>query len=96
MAKLDEHCAESIRLFGKPYEEVHRWLDELAGTPRYGMRHRRVRHHEVGIRQAVALFGTEAGPVARQHVITDLQSEGWTSHDRMPEDEDDYVQMGLF
>ena len=30
MAKFEDHCAETIKLFGKPYEEVHRWLDEFA------------------------------------------------------------------
>lgn len=43
MSKFEDHCQESIRLFGDPYEEVHRWLDEFQGTGRYRMRHRRVR-----------------------------------------------------
>jgi len=41
---FEKHCEESIRLFGKPYEEVHRWLDEFAGSKKYGMRHRKVRY----------------------------------------------------
>ncbi len=32
MAKFEEHCAESVRLFGKPYAELYRWLDELLNT----------------------------------------------------------------
>jgi hypothetical protein len=32
MAKFEAHCAESIRLFGQPYAEVHRWLDAFAGS----------------------------------------------------------------
>ena len=72
MPTLKNHCEESIRLFGKPYEEVHRWLDEFAGSPEYGYRHRRKRHHEEGIRQAMVLFGEGAEAVARQHIVSDL------------------------
>ena len=48
---FEEHCKESFRLFGEPFEEVHLWLDEFAGTEKYGMRHRRVRHHQVGLNE---------------------------------------------
>ena len=93
---LDEHCQESVRLFGKPYEEIHSWLDEFAGTAEYGYRHRRKRHHAEGVRRAAALFGQEAEEVARQHIVSDLMQEGWTEKDRFPGDEADYVRMGLF
>ena len=43
-----------------------------------GARHRRKRHHEAGIEQAIQLFGEEAGNAARQHIISDLKEEGWT------------------
>lgn len=93
---FEEHCQESIRLFGKPYEEIHHWLDAFAGTPEYGFRHRRKRHHAEGLREVVRLFGKEAEDVARQHIISDLMQEGWTEKDRFPRDEADYVWMGLF
>lgn len=96
MPTFEEHCRESVELFGGPYEEVHRWLDAFQGTPRYGMRHRRVRHHEQGVREAAALFGEEAGPVARQHIVSDLRTEGWTQSEPLPRDEAHYVRMGLF
>jgi hypothetical protein len=96
MSTFEKHCEESIRLFGKPFEEVHLWLDEFQGTPKYGMRHRRVRHHEAGIQEAVKLFGENAGQVARQHIISDLKEEGWTEKDPFPQDEDDYVKIGFF
>jgi hypothetical protein len=69
-----------MRLFGRRHEEVHRWLDEFMGTERYGMRHRRVSHHEEGIRRVIRLFGEEAGRTARQHIISDLKKEGWTEN----------------
>jgi hypothetical protein len=96
MPRFEEHCAESLLLFGKPYEELHRWLDEFAGTPEYGFRHRRKRHHEAGIQEVMNLFGMEAREVARQHIISDLKQEGWTEQDHFPRDEADYVKMGLF
>lgn len=96
MSTFEAHCQESIELFGQPYEEVHRWLDEFQGTEKYKMRHRRVRHHEAGIQQAIQLFGEQAGPVARQHIISDLKEEGCTEQDPFPRDEAHYVNMGLF
>jgi|GEM_PF-345674 hypothetical protein len=96
MSTFENHCKESTTLFGQPYEEVHLWLDEFAGKPPHGMRHRKKRHHEAGIRQAIELFGETAGKVARQHIISDLKEEGWTEKDHFPIDEADYVKMGLF
>ena len=93
---LEEHCEESRRLFGKPYEEVHRWLDEFMGAPGIGAKHRRIRHHEAGIREAMKLFGEDAGKVAGQHIISDLKMEGWTEKDHFPLDKEDYIKMGLF
>ena len=96
MARFIEHCEESMRSFGKVYAEVHRWLDEFAGSEEYGMKHRRVRHHEKGIQEAVELFGEQGGKAARQHVITDLKQEGWKESDHFLQDEADYVRMRLF
>jgi hypothetical protein len=53
MPIIEKHCEESIQLFGKPYAEIHKWLDEFAGSKEYGYRHRRKRHHEDGIRQVI-------------------------------------------
>jgi hypothetical protein len=66
--KIEEHCAESVKLFGEEYREVHEFLDEFFATP----------------------LG------ARQHVVDDLKGEGWREGDRFPEDEADYIRMGLF
>jgi hypothetical protein len=96
MSTFKRHCQESEELFGEPFEEVHLWLDEFQGTPEYRMRHRRVRHHEAGIREVIRLFGEKAGQVARQHIISDLKEEGWTYNDPFPKNEQDYVKMGLF
>lgn len=96
MSTFEQHCDESRRLFGRSYSEVHNWLDEFMGTKEYGMRHRRKRHHEQGIKQVIALFGEQAGMAARQHIVSDLKEEGWAEDDHFPQDEQDYVKMGLF
>jgi len=96
MSIFEDHCAESLRIFGEPFERVHIWLDEFAGSPEYGFRHRRKRHHEAGIREAADLFGEEAAEAARVHILSDLRGEGWTERNRFPMDEADYVRMGLF
>jgi len=94
--KLEAHEMESLALFGKPCTEVHLWLDAYAGTPEYGMRHRRKRHHKAGVDQVEKLFGEEAALAARLHIISDLKEEGWLECDHFPRDENDYVRMGFF
>lgn len=96
MPSFEEHCRESIRLFGDSFQEVHNWLDEFAGTPQYGMRHRRKRHHLAGIEEVRQKWSDAAANAARQHVISDLKHEGWNEADGIPRDEGGYVKMGLF
>lgn len=96
MASFKEHCQETIKLLGKPYKEVHRWLDEFAGSEEFGMQHRKKRHHEAGIKEVIRQFGEVAGEAARQHIITDLKMEGWTEKDPFPKNEKHYVEIGLF
>ena len=58
--------------------------------------HRRVRHHEAGIREVRALFGEVAAEAARQHIIADLKEEGWTETDPFPQDEHTMSPWGCF
>jgi hypothetical protein len=95
--KFEEHCTESLQTFGKPYAEVHKWLDELAFKPPYGMKHRKVRHHAAGVEEVRRMWGDEAAKAARQHIITDLKMEGWREGEHpFPQNEAHYVRMGLF
>lgn len=94
MPSLREHCWESILRFGDNWIDLHRWLDEFHGVPPYGQRHRRARHHEAGIAEAIRRFGPAAGPVARAHIIADLKQAGWQEGDPFPRDEVEYVAMG--
>ena len=94
--KFQDHVIESVKLFGNGYEAIHRWLDEFAGKPPHNMRHRKVRHHLAGLSEIEILFGKDAVPAAKQYIISDLKEEGWTEKDHFPENESDYINMGLF
>ena len=96
MPSFQQHCEESRLRFGKPFSEVHRWLDEFAAKPPYGMRHRQLRHHLAGIEEVRRLWGEEAAEAARDHIIADLKMEGWSATDPFPKDEKHYQRMGLF
>jgi valyl-tRNA synthetase len=75
---------------------VYRWLDEFAFSAKYGMRHRRVRHHDAGIDEAGRLFAKDAVAAARLHIVADLKEEGWKEGDHFPRAESDYVRTGLW
>lgn len=97
MALFEAHCRESLILLQNPYEEVHCGLDEYAGTPEYGIWHRKNRHHEEGITEIIRLFGDEAGRAAHRHIMTDIEEEGWVigTHP-FPRNEKHFVEMGLY
>ena len=96
MPSFTQHCTETTAALGKPFEDVHRWLDEFAGKPHYGMRHRKLRHHLAGIEQARKLWGDLAATAARLRIMADLKQEGWTEDQPFPRDEREYVAMRLF
>ena len=91
-----DHCRQASETFGRPYMHVHKWLDEFAGKPPHGMKHRRFRHHEAGIAEVRLKWGEQAAQAARQHIEADLAQEGWKPSDRFPVDEADYVRMGFY
>lgn len=75
-----QHIDRAQKTFGRPWVEVHRYLDQY--FPQFGMYHRIVLHHQRGIDLVVAKFGKEAQPVAEQHILDDQQ--------RIPEDWRDF------
>ena len=93
MPSLEQHVIESLTLTGKPWREVHQWLDELAGKPPWGMQHRGFRHHLAGIEYVRQRWGEAAAKAARQHVISDLRMEGWTEEDEFPRDPEHYQEV---
>lgn len=96
MPSFDQHCAETTSELGEPFAEVHRWLDEFAGKPPHGMRHRKLRHHLAGIEAVRKIWGVQAAEAARLHIVADLKQDGWTEEHAFPMDENDYRRMGLF
>lgn len=97
MPSFEQHCQETAALLGQSYDQVHLWLDEFAGKPPHGMRHRKLRHHLAGIAEVRKLWGDQAAEAARQHIVSDLKTDGWTdSSDPFPRNEEHYRKMGLF
>lgn len=69
MSTLDEHCRETADKLGRPWQEVHEWLDDL--FLEMGPSHRKVRHHREGIEKVRARYGDEAALAAEMHVRAD-------------------------
>lgn len=68
--KLEEHEKQSVEHFGKPWTEVHCFLDQFFPMFR-GADHRRVLHTKEGVVEVVKRFGEEARPVAELHIKED-------------------------
>jgi hypothetical protein len=94
MPSFDQHCQETRELLGDDFAEIHRWMDALFAT--HGPMHRRFRHNEAGIEEVRRRWGNRAAEAARLHIVADLKQQGWVEgRDRLPRDEQDFVQMGL-
>lgn len=97
MPTFEEHCDETREVLGSDHDDVHQWLDEYHGQLPFGTRHRRLRHHEEGIAEVIAIFGEEAGLAARLHIVADLTREGWKpERDYSPQNEKDHARIGLW
>ena len=97
MPSFETHCDQTNRLLGNRFEQVHLWLDELAGKEPEGMKHRRKRHHSAGVEQVRQMFGDKAASAARLHIEMDLAEEGWSKgSDPFPRDEQHFASMGLY
>lgn len=95
--KREEHEKECRQMLGEPFTEVHKYLDQFAGKPECGMRHRSKLHHEAGIELVRKQFGDRAAEAARLHIESDLMQEGWDpALDPFPKDEAEYKKMGFF
>ena len=89
------HALEAESTFGKPFTEVHYWLDAFHDVPGYGgVAHRRKRHHLAGIAEVRRMWGDVAAQVARQHIMADLKQVGWTGP--FPMNEKHCERMGLW
>jgi len=84
MADAYKHAVSSANTFGgipEDYVEIHRWFDESKDWMP-DVRHRAMRHHTLGIHEAIIKFGSSIDltggkkactrMVAEQHVREDL------------------------
>jgi len=74
MARLKVHEQDCIELLGKPFTEVHRWLDEFAlkyPVEIFEEKHRFFRHNKEGIEEVRKMWGDEASEAARLHIARD-------------------------
>lgn len=80
----EEHEQKTIALFGRPFSEIHAWIDQY--YPKFGIRHRIFLHHLIGAELAVRTFGDEAvRPVVVQHIEDDIGfvPKDWLSCDKI-------------
>ena len=66
-----EHEKSAMAKFGKPFSEVHAFLDQF--FPDFGPSHRRIFHHQRGVDLMVAKLGPDARAVAEQHILDDIR-----------------------
>ena len=66
MSSLSQHCQDCEKKLGKPFREIHRWLDAFASPKRgyLNLNHRRYRHHIDGIEEVRKIYGDEAAEAA--------------------------------
>ncbi len=70
MPNHEDHCADSLKRYGKTFSEVHRWMDEPSLL--LGSKHRIYRHDPyVTPREAKAIFGEDADHVCLDHIRLD-------------------------
>ena len=74
MAGFKTHCDDCVRLLGKPYEEVHEWLDFY--TKQYNPYiylefHRQFRHTDKALKEQFKQWGFYHQLAAKIHIIRD-------------------------
>lgn len=66
----EEHC---IKEFGKPFTEVHQFLDQFARKYGMSLAHRLVLHHRLGMELVGVLMGPDAREAAKLHILDDVR-----------------------
>lgn len=75
MARLAEHEKDCVKKFGKPFTEVHIWLDEFAKkfpVTVFEDLHRKYRHTKQGVEEVRKMWGDEAAEAALLHIVKDV------------------------
>lgn len=70
---ISNHEQRCVKKLGKPFTDVHVFLDQFAH--KYGMSlvHRMILHHQLGVALVGLLIGPEAMHAARLHVVDDVR-----------------------
>lgn len=74
MASYDEHCADCVRVLGRPYGWVHAWLDALYDPEKRDIAHRIHRHNRETVDMMREKLGDGAAKAAEIHIIKDMGS----------------------
>lgn len=69
MPSFEKHCEDCRKELGEEFPDVHIWLDEYFSS--MGPKHRIVRHHEGGVKEAERLFGPMGKKAAEIHIKAD-------------------------
>ena len=100
MPTFEQHCNECVEKLGKPYEEVHKWLDEFMNADFLPLlkktRHRQFRHHQAGMEEIRKLFGDDAVKAAEIHIRADLASDNYPEHNPLPLDKEHFERLQLW
>ena len=76
MARIETHCEDCIRLLGKSFIEVHKWLDFYAKkyNPHvYLEYHRRFRHTDEALSAQFENWSEEQQMAAKIHIVRDYE-----------------------
>jgi len=69
---IKEHEAHCEKELGKPFTEVHIFLDQFAIKYNMNLVHRTILHHHLGVALVGLLMGQEATGAAKLHVVDDV------------------------
>jgi Domain of unknown function (DUF6915) len=91
---IAQHADACFYKFGKAYYEIHEFLDQYQEEyVDYGIAHRLLLHHKLGIDLIAQRFGEEARGPADLHIRQDLKEqlpEDWTYYGHF----DDILDLG--
>jgi len=94
------HEQKCLAKYGKPFAEVHRFLDQYSDLYR-GFNHRYLLHHQRGVELVVQQFGEVARGPAEQHILLDWDflPDSWEDLDKhyfpLSLEEDDLIKAEI-
>ena len=91
MASRKIHCQDCMERLGKPWNEVHKYLDGLFDYKTKLLNHRTERHHMKGVEYCREQWGEEAALAAKIHIQRDfgILDADDVEIDLIPEDKED-------